>query len=565
MIGQAVGSYRITGQLGVGGMGAVYTAEHTLIGRVTAIKMLLPELSKNQEIVNRFFNEAKAATAIRHPGIVEIYDFGYHTDGSAYIVMEHLDGESLETRLRRFRRLAAEEAISIARQVASGLAAAHAAGIVHRDLKPDNLFIVPDPDIPGGERTKILDFGIAKLINADEAGPDKTRTGMIMGTPSYMSPEQCRGGGRLDHRADIYSLGCILFEMLCGRPPFLGEGAGDVIAQHIYQPPPQPRTLYPTMSADFEQLILQLLAKAPEDRMQSADELLSALDALAATMQIVPYAASAASVSTVQAPIAGSGAVPAIGTASGAVQGTAPGTGPGVAPGTGPGIGSTPPGTLRYPEAAPEGPRQTTFSAAAGSSTATPVPVSARGKTGMIVLSLLALGIAIGGTVFALSAGSDSASEASRDADLRASQPSADRAVPETRPSDVPGPVPDEAPPPMPEDPPAAPSPITIAIDTNPTGAFIYQMPSGRRLGSTPFKKTLKPAEGELEFVVRRKGFSEATVVVSASESCDRVVPLEKKHRSTRKSSKASKPAPTPDNKAPVKGVSGRLDPFDKN
>lgn len=151
-------------------MGAVYVAEHALIGRQAAIKVLQREMSHRQDLVTRFFNEARAATAVKHPGIVEIYDFGYHTDGSAYIVMEYLEGETLAARLRRTGSLPAARAAALGRQVAGALGAAHAKGIIHRDLKPDNIFIVRDPDIPDGERTKILDFGIAKLAGDDQPG-----------------------------------------------------------------------------------------------------------------------------------------------------------------------------------------------------------------------------------------------------------------------------------------------------------------------------------------------------------------------------------------------------------
>src|SRR5262245_55878509 len=150
MIDELIGNYRIVRKIGEGGMGAVYLAEHALLGRPAAIKVLLREMSHRQDLVTRFFNEARAATSVKHPGIVEIYDFGYHTDGSAYIVMEFLEGESLSTRLRRTGPLPEARAVALGRQVAGALAAAHAKGIVHRDLKPDNIFIVRDPDIADG-------------------------------------------------------------------------------------------------------------------------------------------------------------------------------------------------------------------------------------------------------------------------------------------------------------------------------------------------------------------------------------------------------------------------------
>ncbi|TMQ19215.1 MAG: serine/threonine protein kinase [Deltaproteobacteria bacterium] len=192
MGGAMIGQYRVTGVIGRGGMGAVYAGEHTLLGRPAAIKVLLPELSQKQDVVTRFFNEARAATAIRHPGIIEIYDFGWTSEGAAFIVMEHLEGDTLARRSARspFRWPAV---LAIARQIAGALGAAHAKGIVHRDLKPDNVFLVPDPEVPGGERIKLLDFGIAKLAVDSTTTVNVTKTGAVMGTPTYMAPEQCRG------------------------------------------------------------------------------------------------------------------------------------------------------------------------------------------------------------------------------------------------------------------------------------------------------------------------------------------------------------------------------------
>jgi serine/threonine-protein kinase len=200
MVGVTVGSYQIVRQIGEGGMGAVYLGMHSILGRPAAIKVLLPELSQQRDIVGRLFNEARAATAIRHPGIVEVYDFGFLPDGSAYIAMEFLEGETLASRLRRQGRLSVAVAIQCGRQIAAALHAAHGKGITHRDLKPDNVFLVADPEI--GERVKLLDFGIAKLT-AEDPGGTHTRTGMVMGTPVYMSPEQCRGASTLDSRSDL--------------------------------------------------------------------------------------------------------------------------------------------------------------------------------------------------------------------------------------------------------------------------------------------------------------------------------------------------------------------------
>ncbi len=271
-----IAQYRVISKLGQGGMGAVYLAEHTLLGRKAALKILHPSLTQREDIVERFFNEARAATSIADPGIVQIFDFGYQ-DELAYIVMELLDGESLDARLKRLDKLPVADALRLARQMSLSLYAAHRQGVVHRDLKPENVFVVPDAEASGGERTKILDFGIAKLTDAEQ-NHKRTQTGMMMGTPVYMSPEQCRGSGTLDHRSDIYSLGCLLFHLLAGRPPFDHENAGELIAAHLKEPAPPPSQFVPVSPA-VDAIIGRCLEKAPEQRYESMRELASALDA----------------------------------------------------------------------------------------------------------------------------------------------------------------------------------------------------------------------------------------------------------------------------------------------
>ena len=281
MIGQDIGNYRVTGKLGEGGMGVVYLAEHRSIGRKAAIKVLLPELSRDAAIVQRFFNEARATAMIKHPGMVDIFDFGTLPDGSAFIAMEFLDGQSLAAAIEAEGRMPLSTIVAIGRQAAAALAAAHDKGIVHRDLKPDNMFLLPDAEASGGARVKVLDFGIAKLAagNADGSGL-KTRTGVMMGTPIYMSPEQAKSAGEVDYRSDIYSLGCVLYEMACGRPPFVKESFGELIAAHIFEVPEAPRSLVPEISEGLETLLLRALAKKPEQRQQSMGALRIELDAL---------------------------------------------------------------------------------------------------------------------------------------------------------------------------------------------------------------------------------------------------------------------------------------------
>jgi serine/threonine-protein kinase len=285
--GTIIGAYRVRDKLGEGGMGAVYRADHTLLGRPAAIKVLLPSLSSSEDIVTRFFNEARAVSSIADPGIVQVFDFGYHTDGSAYIVMELLIGEALDARLRRLGRLAPADALRLMRQAAAALAAAHGKGVVHRDLKPENIFVIGDLAVTGGERAKVLDFGIAKLTTG---GPGRamTRTGTLIGTPIFMSPEQCTGASNLDHRADIYSLGGVLMCLLTGRPPFLSQGMGELIVAHLREPAPAPSSRVPGLPRELDALVARCLAKRPEDRFASMHDLAQAMAAIEAQLLGIP-------------------------------------------------------------------------------------------------------------------------------------------------------------------------------------------------------------------------------------------------------------------------------------
>ena len=279
MIGARMGNYRLIKKLGEGGMGIVFVAEHELMGKVAAVKVLLPQFSQNSDIVRRFFNEAKATGQLRHPGLVDIYDYGHHAEtGSAFIVMELLEGESLAGKMRREGRIAEPLLVSLTRQVAAALGAAHAKGIVHRDLKPDNLFIIDDSTVACGLRAKVLDFGIAKLLSQEASAADsRTKTGALLGTPTYMAPEQCRGLSQLDQRADIYSLACIMYEMACGQPPFSGEGMGDVLAAHIYETPTPLIDRAPHVSPALATVVTRAMGKKPEQRYSTMAELASAL------------------------------------------------------------------------------------------------------------------------------------------------------------------------------------------------------------------------------------------------------------------------------------------------
>ena len=278
MIGRVLGKYRILGQIGDGGMGVVYRAEHVMLGSPAAVKVLLPQFTKDPIVVDRFFTEAKAASAIRHVGITEVFDFGRLSGNQAYIAMELLRGEDLTSFLARHGTLAPTVAALITMQVLAALNAAHVIGVVHRDLKPDNIYLTRDLGAPGGIRVKILDFGIAKLVGDQLGNKTKTKGGSILGTPVYMAPEQCRGAGDIDARTDIYAVGCILFELLTGRPPFLAEGGGEVMAMHIYEPPPRLSSLAPQLPVELDALLAKMLAKVADDRVPSAAYALAALE-----------------------------------------------------------------------------------------------------------------------------------------------------------------------------------------------------------------------------------------------------------------------------------------------
>ena len=274
-VGQVIGNYKVTAKLGEGGMGVVYLGEHPVIGKKVAMKAIHPELARNPEVISRFVMEAKAVNQIGHEHIVDIGDFGNTPGGDFYFVMEYLQGESLADRLKREVVLSQKRALGIAAQVADALGASHDQGIIHRDLKPENIFLITRRGNP--DFVKVLDFGLAKLTQVEEKVNHKTRAGSVMGTPYYMSPEQGEGKVQIDHRADVYSLGIILFEMLTGKVPFGGEGYGEIIVKHITHQAPSARKINPSISAAVEMILFQTLAKDREDRFQTMHELRDAL------------------------------------------------------------------------------------------------------------------------------------------------------------------------------------------------------------------------------------------------------------------------------------------------
>jgi tRNA A-37 threonylcarbamoyl transferase component Bud32 len=275
------GRYLITRKIGQGGMGAVFEATHTLIGKRVAVKVLLDKYARREAIVARLEQEARLAASTRHEHIIDINDFGTTEDGRTFVVMEYLEGESLAECLHREGMLPEQRILRLASQIASALAAAHSKGIVHRDVKPENVFLLKRND---QDFVKVVDFGISKSLRTSETAAEDqirlTQTGMVLGTPLYMSPEQARGDDDLDQRIDVYAVGVIMYELATGRVPFIGTNYLSVISQVLNDEPRPPRALRPELSEEFEAIVLKALAKSKHDRYQSAEELLSDIGAL---------------------------------------------------------------------------------------------------------------------------------------------------------------------------------------------------------------------------------------------------------------------------------------------
>jgi serine/threonine-protein kinase len=275
--GQVIGEYRVETKLGQGGFGAVFKAVHPLIGKQVAIKVLSQRFSVDPEMVSRFVAEARAVNQIRHHNIIDIFSFGTLDDGRHYYVMEYLDGEPLDRRLERQGHLSLREALPILRAIARALDAAHAKGIAHRDLKAENVFLASNPD---GVFPKLLDFGIAKLLGPDNALVHKTRSGAPMGTPRYMSPEQCHGRD-VDHRTDLYAFGVLAYVMLTGVYPIDGDDYMTILMRQVHDEPPPASSHRPGLPAGVDRVIAWLMRKDPAARPATLGEALRSLEHVA--------------------------------------------------------------------------------------------------------------------------------------------------------------------------------------------------------------------------------------------------------------------------------------------
>jgi serine/threonine-protein kinase len=275
-----LGHYQLKRRLGTGGMGEVYLAEHVLLRRPCAVKLIRPERAGDPQALRRFEREVQATAALTHPNTVEVYDYGRAEDGTFYYAMEYLPGLSLEQLVARHGPLPPARAVHLLRQVLGALAEAHAAGLVHRDIKPGNVIV----GARGGRHdvAKLHDFGLVRAPDLGGGGETLTQQGTIAGTPAYMSPEQAKGLEDLDARSDVYSLGALAYFLLAGRPPFAGRSAVEALAAHLYEAPPQLRERRPEVPADLEAVVLRCLDKEPARRFPDVAGLEKALAACAA-------------------------------------------------------------------------------------------------------------------------------------------------------------------------------------------------------------------------------------------------------------------------------------------
>jgi serine/threonine-protein kinase len=517
MIGERIGNYVVTQQLGEGGMGAVYLAEHPQIGKRVALKVLHAELAANQDITTRFFHEAKAVNDIGHPNIVDILDFGTQVTASGplvYLVMELLNGHTLTSVIEQ-GPLDPARATQIALQVADALGASHATGIVHRDLKPDNIMLITRGR---EEQVKLLDFGIAKIT----AGPasTKTRTGMVMGTPTYMSPEQCEGRGNIDHRTDIYALGIVVYEMLTGRVPFSGSGYGEILVKQMTEAPAPPSTVRPGIPPHLELVVLKALQKRPEDRYATMQELASALaqpeqyiNGHGGASGFLPIASAPPTAATVM-------------------------------------VGVTPAGKT--------GP--TTLSASAGQMTPVPAspytvpPVQTRSKLPLVLGGVGAVAVAGVIAAVALRGGSSKQTSAADQPTEPTTEQVASGTTEAPPPARAPAPAEPEPAHAVPADPPAPPPPpprtIKLSVATTPKGAAVYVADEKKPRCKTPCDVEATRADEDATLTVKLAGYEDLERSVRLNVDQVLELALEKKVRRhhTTVQPKETKPRPIGDN-----------------
>jgi serine/threonine protein kinase len=494
--GQSFGNFQVVRLLGEGGFGEVYEAENPFLQRKAAVKVLHTGMVQDPELVRRFLNEARAASGIRHPNIIEVFDAGVTPDGAPYILMEFLEGDSLQKAILQQGRMPLRTVQEIARQAGSALSAAHAAGIVHRDLKPENVYLVPDVQCPLGIRVKVLDFGIAKIKHRDDQNSTlKTQAGLLMGSPAYMSPEQCRDSSDVDLRSDIYSLAIMVHEMLSGVPPFASKSATEMLVLQMTADPPPLRAQLPDLPDYIEQAVLRALAKDREKRYASVDYFVGALlgSYPAQTTQGTPKPAGPSATGMVRpsgfdlsAPIRDEAAAP-VGLDGFSRR-----------------LGGTPsPSPL-------VGPNVTTLSRATGE--VSPIPSASELDLEAVkprrwpMFAAFMLVVCVVGAVVAWKSGVLSMGKA-----REASRPTL--------------PVP---PPPPPSSRPPEPANIRLQIHSSPSGAAVVDSKDGLALGTTPFDQTYPRGAGRMDLVIRMAGYQDKTVNVDLAGNSTTSVDLER-------------------------------------
>jgi serine/threonine-protein kinase len=477
------GRYKILRKLGEGGMGVVYLAEHVFIEKKVAIKILSDDMSRKADLVARFMQEAKAASKIGHENIIDITDFGETASGGVFFVMEFLDGADLSHAIRDGGPMAIDRTRYIFNQICRALGAAHSKGIIHRDMKPENIYLVTREG--RADWVKVLDFGIAKISSLDEGGSRLTRTGMIFGTPEYMSPEQARGD-KPDHRVDVYAAGCILYEMLTGDVPFHAETFMGVLTKHMFEQPqpPSQRAPHQSISAELEAVVLKALAKDRDQRYQTMKDLALAFEGAVGGDATLAWGNE------------GSGVIPM-----------------------------------------PKG--DTSNLVKLGGATAQKMPSASltgapiadepkKSKTGLIA-GLLVVGLLGGGAaVVALK--------------KKAPEP------PPVAPPVVEKVEPKAVQPPKPVEPtkPAAPVASKIQLESTPSGAEVFS--GAEKLGLTPTTLEYPPDTAPFEVSLRKKGYREQKLRVSPDRSRDYVVELAVEQRKEKPASSrpAARPAAAP-------------------
>lgn len=481
--GQTFGNYHVVRLVGEGGFGEVYEAENPFLQRRAAIKVLHKGMVEDPELVRRFLNEARAASAIRHPNIIEVLDAGVTPEGEPYILMEFLEGDSLQKRMLQQGRMPVRMVQEIARQAGSALSAAHAAGIVHRDLKPENLFLVPDAGAPVGFRVKVLDFGIAKVQRREDRGSAvRTQAGLLMGSPAYMSPEQCRDSSEVDHRSDIYSLGIIVYEMLAGVPPFASKSATEMLVLQLTASPASLRSHVPDVPDYVEQTVMRALAKDRELRYGSVDYFVGAM---LGTYPALTSQGSAAFAGDDSANSAGQGTYSPVGHGIGRTPAPVAVSADGVA----------------RPVFTPS-PNITTLSRATGEATSSPEPPASDADMASVQPRRWPIVVAVGAVAAGLAlfltlrpGASPAPGAAGRSAGVVPSE------VPIAR--------------------------VHLRVSSSPTGAVVVDEKDGVVLGQTPFEKFYPQGNGVLGVVLRLAGYKDKALAVSLGGNSATSVDLE--------------------------------------